>query len=109
MTRICFEMLGTALRVQTAMATACIEVAYRLASRATEEAGGVAESVLDVAKAPALRRQRAAEDAVWSAYASHEEMVRAAAGASSLSLLLFLNELDRRRGPRTPPGAGPRA
>jgi hypothetical protein len=47
------------------------------------------------------QRQNAIEDALWTAYAAHEELLRAMTGLPRLAILVFLNELDLRRGPLT--------
>jgi hypothetical protein len=93
-------MLRTAVQVQGAMSATCVDLLSRWCRFATNGAAVLAQTAVEPLRTPPERRQNAIEDAIWTAYAAHEELLRAVSGASPLSMLLFLNELDIRRGPR---------
>ena len=93
-------MLRTAGQVQGAMSATCVDLLSRFCRFAGKGAAVLAQAAVEPLRAPPEWRQNAIEDAIWTAYAAHEEMLRALTGASSLSMLIFLNELDMRRGPR---------
>jgi hypothetical protein len=93
-------MLRTAVQVQGAMSATCVDLLSRWCRYATNGAAVLAKTAVEPLRTPPERRQNAVEDALWTAYAAHEELLRALTGASTLSMLVFLNELDIRRGPR---------
>jgi hypothetical protein len=93
-------MLRTAGQVGGAMGATAVNLfgrGFRLAASGVEV---LAQAAVEPLRSPPERRQNAVEDAVWTAYAAHEELLRALSGLSTLSVLVFLNELDIRRGPR---------
>src|ERR1700716_4625084 len=92
-------MLRTAVQVQGAMSAPCADVLSRWCRFATNGAAVLARTAVEPLRTPPERRQNAVEDAIWTAYEGHEELLRALTGASTLSMLIFLNELDMRRGP----------
>jgi hypothetical protein len=51
---------------------------------------------------PPEQRQNAVENTVWILYEAHQLLLRGISGVPTLSILIFLNELDRQRGPRKP-------
>jgi hypothetical protein len=93
-------MLRTAVQVQGAMSATCVDLLSRWCRFATNGAAVLARTAVEPLRTPPERRQNAIEDAIWTAYAAQEELLRALTGASTLSMLVFLNELDIRRGPR---------
>ena len=93
-------MLRTAGQVQGAMGATAVNLLSRWCGFAASGAAVLAQAVAEPLRTSPARRQNAVEDAVWTAYAAHEELLRALSGASTLSVLVFLNELDIRRGPR---------
>ena len=93
-------MLRTAMQVQGAMSATCADLLSRWGRFVSNGAAVLAQTAVAPLRTPPERRQNAVEDAVWTAYAAHEELLRALTGASTLSILIFLNELDMRRGPR---------
>jgi hypothetical protein len=99
-------MLRTAVQVQGAVAATCLDLAGRWFVSATAEAGVVARAVAQPFRTQADQRQNAVEDAVWTLYEAHERMLRSMTGAPAASILVFLNELDVRRGRRNVSNAG---
>jgi hypothetical protein len=93
-------MLRTAGQVQGAMSATRVDLLSRFCRFTTNGAAVLAQAAVEPLRTPPERRQNAVEDAIWTAYAAHEEMLRALTGASSLSMLIFLNQLDIHRGPR---------
>ncbi len=93
-------ILRTAAQVQGAMGATCVDLLSRWCRFAGNGATVLARAAVEPLRTPPERRQNAVEDALWTAYSGYEELLRALTGASSLSILIFLNELDMRRGPR---------
>jgi hypothetical protein len=93
-------MLRTAGQVQGAMSATCVDLLSRCCRFAANGAAVLARAAVEPLRTPPEWRQSAVEDALWTAYAAHEETLRALTGVSSLSMLIFLNQLDMRRGPR---------
>lgn len=93
-------ILRTAEQVGGAMSATAVNLLVRSCRFAASEAAVLAQAASEALRTPPERRQKAVEDAVSTAYAAHEELLRALSGASTLSVLVFLNELDMRRGPR---------
>ena len=93
-------MLRTAVQVQSAMCATGIDLLSRWGRFAASGAALLVQTALEPLGTPPEERQNAVEDAIWTAYAAHEEVLRAITGASTLSILIFLNKLDMRRGPR---------
>jgi hypothetical protein len=96
-------MLRTAGQVQGAMAATWFNLAGRASQFAMQGITEVARAGVAPLLADNTDRQTACEDAIWTAYSAHQQYLRALTGASRLSLLVFLNELDRRRGARPMP------
>jgi hypothetical protein len=93
-------MLRTAAQVQGAMSAAFIDLASRWCRFSMSGVAILARSAIQPLRVPIEQRQNALEDSIWTAYTAHEELLRAAMGASRLALLIYLNELDLRRGVR---------
>jgi hypothetical protein len=93
-------MLRTAVKVQGALARTCWELGSRWAQFSAHETARVADAIAVSLRADPARRQSAAEATLWGCYVAHEELLRGITGAGRLGLLVLLNEIDRRRGPR---------
>jgi hypothetical protein len=93
-------LLRTAAQIQGAMSATCIDLLSRWGRFAIGGAAMVVTTALDPLRVPAEQRQSAIEDAIWTTYSAHEQLLRAMSGASTMSVLVFLNKLDMRRGPR---------
>ncbi|HEX5325878.1 MAG TPA: hypothetical protein VFW75_04350 [Acetobacteraceae bacterium] len=93
-------MLRSAVQVQAATNAAGLEFAIRSGRFLANGAMLLMRAAAGPLGAAPEHRQAAVEDAVWTAYAAHEELLRAATGMSRLAALIFLNELDLRRGDR---------
>jgi hypothetical protein len=96
-------MLRTAAHVQGAMTATWLNLARRGTAFAWESLTEVARAGAAPLLTDNTQRQAACEDAIWTAYVAHQQFLRAVTGASRLSLLVFLNELDQRRGARPMP------
>jgi hypothetical protein len=96
-------MLRTAMQVQGAAAATWLNLAGRASQFALQEMTGLARAGAAPLLADRDHRQTACEDALWTGYMAHQQFLRALTGASRLSLLVFLNELDQRRGARAMP------
>lgn len=94
-------MLRTAAQVQAATNAAGLEFAIRSGRFLANGAMLLMRAAAGPLGARPEHRQAAIEDAVWTAYTAHEELLRAATGMSRLAALIFLNELDLRRGDRS--------
>lgn len=90
-------MLRTAAEVQGAATAAWLELASRSGRFLISGFGMLIRSTAQPLRAPPGQRQSAIEDAVWTAYTGHEELLRAMTGLPRLAVLIFLNELDLRR------------
>jgi hypothetical protein len=93
-------MLRTAGQLGGAMSATGVNLLSRWYRFASNGAAVLARAAVEPLRTPPEQRQNAIEDGLWTAYAAHEELLRAVTGASTLSMLVFLNELDIRRGPR---------
>jgi hypothetical protein len=93
-------MLRTAVQVQGALARTCCELGARWAQFTAHETARVADAIALSLRADPAQRQSAAEAGLWGCHAAHEESLRGITGAGRLALLVLLNEIDRRRGPR---------
>ncbi len=99
------SMWRTAAQVQGAMIGTWLDLAARGLRLATAEAQVLAEVAARPCRVAAEQRQTAVEDAVWAFYAGHAQLLRALSGAPGLAAMIFLNQLDLRRGPRAAPDA----
>ena len=95
-------MLRTALQVQGAVSATCLDLSARSARFLASEAAVVASAAMRPMLTPPEQRQNAVESSIWALYLAHERLLRAMSGMPALSVLVFLNELDIRRGPRRP-------
>lgn len=95
-------MLRTALQVQGAVSATCLDLTARCARFLASEAVMVARTAIRPVLTPPEQRQNAVESSVWTVYLAHGRLLRAISGVPALSALVFLNELDIRRGPRKP-------
>ena len=91
-------MLRTAAEVQGAATAAWLEIASRSSRFLMSGFETLARSAAQPLRVSPEQRQSAIEDAVWTAYTAHEELLRAMTGLPRLAVLIFLNELDLRRG-----------
>lgn len=91
-------MLRTAAQIQGAASAAWIELALRSGRFLISGFETLAGSAAQPLRVGPEQRQNAIEDAVWTAYTAHEELLRAMTGLPRLAMLVFLNELDLRRG-----------
>jgi len=94
-------MLRTAAQVHGAATAAWLELASRSGRFLLSGFETLARSAAQPLRVAPEQRQNAIEDAVWTAYTAHEELLRAMTGLPRLAILVFLNELDLRRGPVT--------
>jgi hypothetical protein len=99
-------MLRSVAQVQGAAAAAWMELALRSGRFLVSGAETLIRSMAQPFRAGQDRPQNAIEDAVWTAYSAHEEMLRAMTGLPRLAILVFLNELDLRRQASVPPQSG---
>lgn len=93
-------MLRTVANVQGAMAATCVDLAARWIRFSFSGVATVVGAAVEPLRAAPEHQQAAIEDGVWTAYIAHEEVLRSITGAWGAGLLIFLNELDRRRGPK---------
>jgi hypothetical protein len=91
-------MLRTAAEVQSAATAAWLELASRSSRFLMSGIETFVRSAAQPLRVSPEQRQSSIEDAVWTAYAAHEELLRAMTGVPRLAILIFLNELDLRRG-----------
>jgi hypothetical protein len=91
-------MLRTAAQVHGAATAAWLELASRSGRFLLSGFETLARSAAQPLRVAPEQRQNAIEDAVWTAYTAHEELLRAMTGLPRLAILVFLNELDLRRG-----------
>jgi len=91
-------MLRTAAQVQGAASAAWLELASRSGKFLMSGFETLVRSAAQPLRVDPEQRQNAIEDAVWTAYTAHEELLRAMTGLPRLAILVFLNELDLRRG-----------
>jgi hypothetical protein len=84
-------------------AVAYADAAARFADSTLAAGASVVTNAAEVIQAPADQRQAALEEAVSTAYRSYVDVVRVTAALPSRSALVFLNQLDRMRGPKMPP------
>jgi hypothetical protein len=96
-------MLRVCGHVLTSAAAAYVDAATRFAGRALAAGGALATSAGEAIQAPSDQRQVGLEKAVSTAYQGYVDVARVTAALPSRSALVFLNELDRMRGPRMPP------
>jgi hypothetical protein len=66
------------------------------------QAAIVTRAAVQPLQTPPQRRQNAVDNTVWTLYEAHQLLLRGISGVPALSILIFLNELDRQRGPRNP-------
>jgi hypothetical protein len=100
MLRVCGQVLASA-------ATAYVDAASRFAGRALAAGGALATSAGEAIQAPPDQRQAGLEKAVSTAYQGYVDVARITAALPSRSAMVFLNELDRLRGPKMPPPPDP--
>jgi len=94
-------MLRTTAQVHGAATAAWIELASRSGRFLISGFETLLRSAVQPLRVGPEQRQNAIEDAVWTAYTAHEELLRAMTGLPRLAVLVFLNELDLRRAPVT--------
>ena len=90
-------MLRTAAQVQGAECAAWFELGSRSGRFLISGFETLARSAAQPLRVGPEQRQNAIEDAFWTAYTAHEELLRAMTGLPRLAILVFLNELDLRR------------
>jgi len=90
-------MLRTAAQVQGAASAAWLELASRSGKFLMSGFETLVRSAVQPLRVGPEQRQNAIEDAVWTAYTAHEELLRAMTGLPRVAMLVFLNELDLRR------------
>jgi hypothetical protein len=95
-------MLRTAVQVQGAVFATCLDLASRCTRFLASEAAIVTRTAMQPLQTPPEQRQNAVENTVWTLYEAHQLLLRGMSGVPALSILIFLNELDRQRGPRKP-------
>jgi hypothetical protein len=96
MLRVCGQVFASA-------ATAYADAATRFAGCALATGGALATRTGEAIQAPSDQRQAELEKALSTAYHGYVSVARVAAALPSRSTLVFLNELDRMRGPKMPP------
>ena len=99
------SMRRTAVQVQAAMIVTCLDLTARTLRLAATEALTLAEVAAQPWRLPAAQRQTAVEDAMRTFYVAHVQFLRGLSGAPALALMVFLNQLDLRRGERPAPGS----
>ncbi len=95
-------MLQTAVQVQGALSATFLDLATRFSQFLLSEVNVLVGTTLTPFRAPREQRQTALENSVWTLCETHERLLRGISGVPALSVLIFLHELDRRRGPREP-------
>jgi hypothetical protein len=99
-----YKTMLTALgQVCVSAAVAYVDAAARFAGSAVAAGGSLASTAAEVIQAPSDQRQAALERAIGTGYRGYVDVVRVAGALPSRSTLVFLNELDRMRGPKMPP------
>lgn len=93
-------MLRTAVQVQGAVFSTFLSLAARCSRLLTNELAMTAHTVIQPLRTPPEQRQNVVEDAAWTLYEAHQRLLRGISGMPTLSMLIFLNELDHQRGPR---------
>jgi hypothetical protein len=96
-------MLAGIAGMQAAAMNAAVSTAVRFAELALRDGEYVTTSLLETLHAPQEAGQSTMENAVTLLYQRQVEFFRGFAGLPRLSLLVFLGELDRIRGPRAAP------
>jgi len=100
-------MLRTAVQVQGAVFSTFLNLAARCTGLLANEAAMLAHTVMQPLQMPPEQRQNAVENAAWTLYEAHQRLLRGISGMPTLSVLIFLNELDHQRGPRKSTAARP--
>ena len=93
-------MLTAVGQVFASAGLAYVDAAARFADCSFLMGRLLATNAADVIRALPEQRQAALENAVSTVYHDYVEVARVAGGLPNLSVLVFLNALDRMRGPR---------